>query len=451
MLLEEPDPRTAIARRALHPSSYDPSTIRERLEAEEVEIRAVASPAELDPENTLAAFILNSESRDEYGPTVLRQFVEAGGSIVALGAPDEADVPSTLSTDLLTSFLRAPIGLEQLLLSIRAAWASSHVEQLVEGFVRASLHAIEQRDPTTFTHAYRVADLAVRLAQAADQVTRGPLRDVHFSQNQIRAIRYASLLLDIGNVAVREDVLMKAKKLYPPDLALILQRISVMRGLREVGYLRKRVEYVEQHGHEGYDAFVRQLSEEHQRQLTDLDRFTELVSKCNEPTVLPEGGFKDLLRYADSYYLDLDGSVKPYLTEDEVRFLTIRVGSLDESERFAIESHATHTYQFLRKIPWTRELADVPAMAYEHHEKLDGSGYPRRLRGDQIPIQTRIVTIADIYAALTSANRPYRNRLSPERALEIMTNEVQQGQLDAELFRLFVESEAFEDPAAYSA
>src|SRR5256884_1176063 len=118
---------------------------------------------------------------------------------------------------------------------------------------------------------------------------------------------------------------------------------------------------------------------------------------------------------SDLTYQDLSGVPRPYLTDREVRYLTIPKGSLDETERLEIESHVNHTYSFLKEIPWTRELHDIPLIAYGHHEKLDGHGYPRGVTGDAIPVQTRMMTISDIYDALTAADRPYKSAVAPAR------------------------------------
>lgn len=332
----------------------------------------------------------------------------------------------------------------QAAVSIENSQLYEEIEHLFEGFVRASVHAIEQRDPTTFGHSGRVADKTVALAEVVNQVRTGAYRHVTFSKKELREVRYAGLLHDFGKVGVREEVLVKAKKLYPPDLALIRQRYAFVRRTAERDFYRKRMEYLENPDNQDYEAFVKELSADHQRQIEDLDHFMKLVLESNEPTVLPEGSFEELVAYAERYYEDLEGNSQPYLTGDEARFLTIRKGSLDEQERIQIESHVTHTYRFLQKIPWTRELRDVPIIAWGHHEKLNGSGYPRRLSGrDEIPIQTRMMTIADIYDALTAADRPYKPRMPAERALEIISYEVKDGQLDAGLFDLFVEGEVY--------
>src|SRR5207253_1479342 len=126
----------------------------------------------------------------------------------------------------------------------------------------------------------------------------------------------------------------------------------------------------------------------------------------------------ELLVLAGRTYQDLSDVPRPYLTDKEVRYLTIPKGSLDEAERLEIESHVNHTYSFLKEIPWTRELHDIPLIAYGHHEKLDGHGYPRGVTGDAIPVQTRMMTISDIYDALTAADRPYKPAVAPARVLE---------------------------------
>jgi HD-GYP domain-containing protein (c-di-GMP phosphodiesterase class II) len=322
------------------------------------------------------------------------------------------------------------------------------IERLFEGFVRASVQAIEQRDPTTFGHSGRVADYTVSLASVVDRAGDGPYRVVRFTREQIREIRYAGLLHDFGKVGVREQVLIKAKKLYPPDLDLIRQRYAFVRRSLERDFWQRRAEFLEEHGKKGYTSFQEKLDEEQRKALGDLDRFLEVVLQSNEPSLLPEQSKHDLSEFARRTYADLAGTAQPLLTPDEVRYLTIPKGSLDEAERLEIESHVTHTFNFLKEIPWTRELKRIPDIAYGHHEKLDGRGYPRKIQGEAIPIQTRMMTISDIFDALTAQDRPYKRAVPADRALDIMKQEVTQGQLDGELYRLFVAGKVFEPAAA---
>jgi HD-GYP domain-containing protein (c-di-GMP phosphodiesterase class II) len=136
----------------------------------------------------------------------------------------------------------------------------------------------------------------------------------------------------------------------------------------------------------------------------------------------------------------------PFLSQEELDVLSIRKGSLSESERRCIESHVSHTYEFLQRLPWTSELRRIPEIAWAHHEKLDGTGYPRKLKGDAIPVQSRMMTIADIYDALVAWDRPYKKSVSEERAREILCEEARAGRVDQDLLNVFIQTEIFRLP-----
>jgi HD-GYP domain-containing protein (c-di-GMP phosphodiesterase class II) len=140
----------------------------------------------------------------------------------------------------------------------------------------------------------------------------------------------------------------------------------------------------------------------------------------------------------------MDGQLQPYLTANELQALSIRRGSLSEKERRDIESHVTHTYRFLAQIPWTQEYRRVPDIAYAHHEKLDGSGYPRGLAGPDIPIQSKMMTISDIFDALVAWDRPYKKSVPVEKALDILREETRAGKLDPRVLELFIGARVFE-------
>jgi HD-GYP domain-containing protein (c-di-GMP phosphodiesterase class II) len=142
-------------------------------------------------------------------------------------------------------------------------------------------------------------------------------------------------------------------------------------------------------------------------------------------------------------FRDRNGHERELLSEHERLNLSIPRGSLNQEERLEIESHVTHTYHFLRQIPWTRDLKRVPDIAFKHHEKLTGNGYPRAVPADDIPAQTRIMTIADIYDALTASDRPYKKALPHEKAVDILMMEAKKGMLDMPLLNLFIESQAY--------
>jgi HD-GYP domain-containing protein (c-di-GMP phosphodiesterase class II) len=360
-----------------------------------------------------------------------------------LTTPEEADRLLIAYSPHTVKIVKALAG--QAAVSIENSQLYEAIERLFEGFVKAAVKAIEQRDPTTSGHSERVATRTVALAKAVDRVQDGPYRLINFSQDQIREIRYAGLLHDFGKVGVREQVLVKAKKLYDSDLALIRQRHAFITRSVQWSFEKKRADYLEAHGSKGYKEFLAALEAEQRAAIDTAERFLKVVLASNEPTVLAEGDFAQLQDFADLRYQDLAGEEQPFLRQNELKHLSIRRGSLDERERLEIESHVSHTFDFLRKIPWTKGLSAVPEIAWGHHEKLNGSGYPRRVKGDAIPLQTRMMTIADIFDALTAQDRPYKPALPLTRALDILADEVKTGQLDNELFKLFVEAKVWED------
>ena len=146
---------------------------------------------------------------------------------------------------------------------------------------------------------------------------------------------------------------------------------------------------------------------------------------------------------AQKSYRDPRGAHRPYLTADEVEKLSIPRGSLDAEERRQIESHVLHSFQFLAQIPWTHEYKRIPEIARAHHEKLNGKGYPYGLNSAEIPVQAKMMTICDIFDALSATDRPYKKAVPTDRALDILKLCVSDGEVDGELFRLFVEAQVY--------
>jgi HD-GYP domain-containing protein (c-di-GMP phosphodiesterase class II) len=313
----------------------------------------------------------------------------------------------------------------------------SSIEALFEGFVRASVTAIESRDPTTSGHSFRVAGLTVALATAVDRADAGPYRDVRFSPDEMKEIRYASLLHDFGKVGVREEVLVKAKKLQPGHLELIRHRAELIKRGLELAYARRKMDWLAGGDRPGYRAQLEAWDAELAAQIEEVDRAFKVVTVANEPSILAEDFLDDVQRLAVRAFVDHLGEPRTVITPHEARILAIRRGSLTEEEFRDIKSHVVHTFQFLSQIPWTRDLRRVPEIARSHHEKLNGSGYPEGKRGDDIPLQTRMMTISDIFDALTAADRPYKGAVSVERALDILDQERRAGALDSGLVDLF--------------
>jgi len=349
--------------------------------------------------------------------------------------------------------------------ALENAKLTQDIEKLFDSFVKASVTAIEARDPSTSGHSDRVADLTCNLAEKVDGVSSGVYKEIHFSPLQMRELRYAALLHDFGKIGVKEDVLLKAKKLYPHELESIVQRLDTIKYKNEATIWRELAEQTT----ELVDDLKRELTQPHvcahsscdhkihsiQDQKTTLaqalwkvdgfnrkvEQIREGIMRANESQVMQgDLNIQELVAFIEQLSKNLNRVI---LTPGEKDRLLIPRGTLDPEERKEIESHVSHTFTFLYQIAWTDDLAGVPEIAHAHHEKLDGTGYPRNLKADQIPLQSRMMTICDIYDALTAMDRAYKKSVPVERALEILDYEVKQGKLDKNLFDVFKEAEVY--------
>ncbi|HVO39981.1 MAG TPA: HD domain-containing phosphohydrolase [Spirochaetia bacterium] len=316
------------------------------------------------------------------------------------------------------------------------------IETLFEGFVRASVKAIESRDPTTSGHSNRVAVYTVSLADAVARAGTGAYRGITFTAEQRKEIRYASLLHDFGKVGVREHVLVKAERLYPDQLKLVRMRFDYIRKAMMYSLLKERFNALSG-GNDQYLGAKEEIDRREAEYLAELDRYVDTIETANIPTVLAAEPSRVLDEIRGKTFQE-EGREIRFLEDDEYIKLKILKGSLDEGERREIESHVTHTWKFLSTIPWTTEMKNIPTIAYGHHEKLTGQGYPRGINGEQIPIQTRMMTVSDIYDALTASDRPYKKAVPPDKALDILNAEVREKELDAELVKIFIEAKIWQ-------
>jgi HD-GYP domain-containing protein (c-di-GMP phosphodiesterase class II) len=329
----------------------------------------------------------------------------------------------------------------QAAVSIENSQLYIQIENLFDSFVKAAVTAIDQRDPTTAGHSIRVATLTVDLAQALQRGGTGRYRDVKFTREQIKELRYAAMLHDFGKVGVREEVLIKSKKLPPFLWERVEARFDLIKRTMEVDYYKERAKLLV--GMDPAPEIMQKLDDDFAAELAQLDRFHEAVHAANEPTVLPEAAAGIIDEIAARTFMHVDGKEMPFLEPTEVHFLKIPKGTLDERERLEIESHVEQTYRFLTQIPWTEDLQNLAMIAYGHHEKLNGHGYPRGIAGDDIPVQTRMMTIADIFDALTASDRPYKRALSADRAINILQMEAKDGLIDQDLVNVLIEAEVY--------
>jgi HD-GYP domain-containing protein (c-di-GMP phosphodiesterase class II) len=314
------------------------------------------------------------------------------------------------------------------------------IQQMLEGFVRASVEAIEQRDPTTSGHSRRVADLTLGLARAVERIDTGPYREVAWTRDDLRELEYASLLHDFGKIGVREEVLLKAKKLFPHELDNIRARFDFAVRSLEVDVLSRKLRVL---ARGGTDAELAALDDELARRKAELSAALAAIHAANEPAILSGGDFQRIEAVAREAFTDPEGRVMPLLRPNEVACLSIARGSLTSGEIDEIRNHVVHTYEFLSRIPWGKHFRRIAQIAAAHHERLNGTGYPRRLHAEEIPLQSKMMSVSDIFDALTASDRPYKKAVPIQKALEILEFEVKDQHLDADLVKIFIDAKVW--------
>jgi len=234
---------------------------------------------------------------------------------------------------------------------------------------------------------------------------------------------------------------VKAKKLDPSQMELILQRLRQreLEGALDLLAQAWKGGAAYEAGH--WDRVIRDRQAE-------AEQLMGLVRQSNEPTVLSQEVAEGLGLLESLTFTHWSGESRGVVEPVNLACLRIRRGSLSDAEREEIESHVTHTFRFLERIPWTRDLAGIPEIAYAHHERLTGQGYPRQLSAAAIPVQSKAMAIADVFDALTARDRPYKGAVPLDRSLSILEEEAREGSLDRPLLDLFIAARVFERTVA---
>jgi len=286
------------------------------------------------------------------------------------------------------------------------------LRRVFDSLVHYTAAAIDARDPSTAGHSARVGSYSVALARAMGS----------FTEEQLREIRFAAIFHDVGKLGVRECVLAKSDKVPPEEMRVIAMRVEAA---CEAEMARA---WKASRGEEGHPA-VAAARASCEALMDDL----AFLERVKVPSWLDDADVVRLERIAASTWQDWRGGTQSLLNLGELEKLAVRRGNLTESERREIEHHVTLSWRFLQKIPFPPELRQVPEIAYMHHERMDGSGYPRKLKGDEILMQARLITMADVYDALTAQDRPYKKAMSPEKALAVIEHEAGLGLHDQDV------------------
>lgn len=316
------------------------------------------------------------------------------------------------------------------------------INQLFESFVQASVKTIEQRDPSTSGHSFRVAETTVALLEALPKSSVPEFRHLRFSAEDVREVRYAALLHDFGKVGVPEATLVKANKLTDERLEMVRYRIELQKERLRRRAVEQELDLLH-HAPVDQEVARRRVHRQLEKQLSVLDQYFEWIEKANHPNVLDDGDYDHLSEIRNYAFRELDGTLGSVIDDADVLALSVRRGSLTPDERRAIQSHVVYTKEFLLTLPWPPELANVPDIAGAHHERMDGSGYPEGLVGEQIPFPSRVMAVCDIYDALTAMDRPYKSAMSTETAFDILHDEARRGLLDVNMVEVFIASGSY--------
>ncbi|MDI1248108.1 MAG: GAF domain-containing protein [Lacunisphaera sp.] len=315
----------------------------------------------------------------------------------------------------------------------------TQLENLFESFVSLLNKAIDEKSPYTAGHCLRVPVLTMQLAEAVHETKTGPHALWNMTDLDRYELKIAALLHDCGKVTTPVHVVDKATKLQTlyDRIGLLDTRFEVVKRDAEIALLRAMTV-------PGAD--LKALDQAYHQRLWDIQEDREFLRLCNigGEAMSPEN--QERVRTIAKQYpwTNPRGATVDFLTENEVENLTVRAGTLTAAERAIINHHVTVSIQMLEALPWPKHLMNVPEYAGGHHERMDGKGYPRGLKGDQMSVQARIMGIADIFEALTARDRPYKPGKTLTESLQILGNMRLGGHIDPELFDIFVRSRVYE-------
>ncbi|HEX6690286.1 MAG TPA: HD domain-containing phosphohydrolase [Burkholderiales bacterium] len=349
------------------------------------------------------------------------------GEVVAFSASDQRLAESLAS--------QAAVALTNRMLIMQ-------LEQLFESFINLMNSAIDEKSPYTGGHCQRVPVLTMLLAEAVNDTREGPLRDFTMSEKDRYELKIAGLLHDCGKVTTPVHVVDKATKLETifDRVHLIDTRFEVLKRDAEIDALQKKLNFIQEKKPMEASEQDRRLREK-LRALDDDRRFLHTTNIGSER--MSDEDVARVKRIAAYRWRDGAGHEADFLTADEVKNLTVRAGTLTDDERKIINHHIVATIKMLEALPWPKHLTKVPEYAGGHHERMDGKGYPKGLKREEMSVQARCMGIADIFEALTAKDRPYKKGKTLSESLEILGRMKLNGHVDPDLFDIFVRRKVY--------
>ena len=325
----------------------------------------------------------------------------------------------------------------------------NQLEVLFESFIALINAAIDEKSPYTGGHCQRVPALTMMLAEAVNETYDGPLREFKMSDKDRYELKIAGLLHDCGKVTTPVHVVDKATKLETifDRINLVDTRFEVLRRDIEIEALKRKLDLLRKPGpsETAIREQLEQIDRDTKSKQGQLESDREFLRHCNVGgEVMSSEAQERVTRIGTARkWVDVSGNAAEFLTSDEIKNLTIARGTLTKEERETINHHIVATIKMLEALPWPKHLSNVPEYAGGHHERMDGKGYPRGLRREQMSVQARVMGIADIFEALTAKDRPYKRGKTLSESLKILGNFRLNGHIDPDLFDVFVRKKVY--------
>ncbi len=380
---------------------------------------------------SMLVLALKNHEQDIIGVLQLLNALDDDGKIIEF-SPDVVDIVGSLASQAAIALTNAQLiqGLKDLLYSV----------------IQSIAAAIDAKSPYTNGHIERVVTITMMIAEKVNSLQEGKYADVHFTVDELEELKLAAWMHDVGKISIPEHVVDKSTK-----LETIFDRADLVDArFRLIAEIIKNKQLEETVAALSNGADQSKLVEIEMRYAVELEQLEDdrlYVTSCNIPKEFMSDERIARVEEIASRTYESNGETFNWLTEDEVRNLCIRKGTLTDNERKVIESHAAITHEMLSRLPFPKRLARVPEYAAGHHEKLDGSGYPNGLGGEELPLQARIMAVADIFEALTAKDRPYKKPMKLSQAIKILGFMIKDRHIDEDVCNLFINSGLYMDYA----
>ena len=319
----------------------------------------------------------------------------------------------------------------------------SELKALLHAFIKSIATAIDKKSAYTGGHIRRVVELTMMMAEDINASKSDVFKDVCLSEAQLEELYMAAWMHDVGKITTPEFVMDKSTKLETifDRIDLVNTRFELIKEGVKNKYAEEMVRFaVSRRGRPGV---FEQLEMKRDKKILEIQNDFEFIEYCNNTSdYMSDENVERIKNIGRKTYM-LNGKEYPFLTKNEIRNLCIRKGTLTEGERKQIENHAKMTFDIISQLPFPENLAHVPEYAASHHEKIDGSGYPKGLDSDTLPLQSRIIAIADIFEALTAKDRPYKKPIALSKSIKILEFMKKNNHIDSDILELFIKNRRF--------